>query len=642
MQALRFPLWFGVLMCLLTFPAAAVSVRVGVGTGCDQATLSGALLAIRSLTGTHTIRVNKGNYAVPDGMFYNPAVSQTALFIEGGYDSCTAPTPTGDPSSDSGRAVFNGSGGLARSVLDLWIFGRIGSVQLRRIALTAGDAFSETNAFYNTGGGLAIRGPASVVIGLGTAIQNNGAGYGGGVALVGGAVHSGNVVDMVDFFIDEGATIASNSATENGGGIYCGGVELGSQPIVDRHGTIIFLDGTILGNSAKGGAAFWCMGSVEGGGGFLPKPRPNRVAWILGNTGAPGFFSCAGGYGTLDRSLPAGPDGVRTLGADAGSNGLLAVTTNNGKRPALCLRGSFTLGTNNIPVGASNFRLNNLYIADQSGTEVLGLSVESKLSLDVGPSGDNVACSLFGPTPCVSVSNNNTDSTATAVSGGDSLLRATFGAQLGLTRARIANNQSTAQLMLAENEGYIRLGASIVTANQVSVNASSPSLGTQFARSRLGGKIRLDHSTLLFATPIDRFFRIEDTGSAVVLASVLGSTAATAPANFGGGALAANLTRERCGYFRRTDDLVGTTVIDDPTLGTFFLASGVSPQLNPATFSPTSTLLIDRCTASPSPNRDYYGKAFGQLYYPASSVFADIGAVEAQPANDVIFANGFN
>lgn len=642
MQVSTIRLWLGVLMCFVAFPAPAVSLRVGVGTGCDQATLLGALNVIRTQAGTHTIRINKGNYAVPDGMVYYPAVLQTAVFLEGGYDSCTAPAPTGDPTNDSNRAVFSGAGGLPRSVFDLWIYGKVGTFQIRRIALTGGDAFNVPGSDIDVGGGLAIRGPASVLIGLGAAIRNNGASYGGGVALVGGQVHTGNVVDMVDLFIDEGASIASNSATENGGGIYCGGANFSSGGTNDAHGTIFFLDGTILGNSAKGGAAFWCMGSVEGGGGFLPKPRPDRVAWILGNTGAPGLFSCAGGYGTLDRSLPAGPDGVRTVGADAGSNGLLAVTTNNGKRPALCLRGSFTLGSNNIPVGASNFRLNNLYVADQSGTEVLGLSVESNLSLDVGPSGDNVACSLFGPTPCVSVSNNNADSAATPVSGGDPLLRATFGAQLSLTRARIADNQSSTQLLLAENGGYIRLGASIVTTNQVGVNANSPSLGTQLARSRLDGKIRLDHSTLMFATPIDRFFRIEDTSSAVVLASVLASTAATAPANFGGGAPAANFTRERCGYFRRTDDLAGTTVINDPTLGTFFLASGVSPQLNPVTFAPTSSLLTDRCTTSPLPNRDYYGKAFGQQYYPASTVFADIGAVEAQLPNDVIFANGFD
>jgi predicted outer membrane repeat protein len=635
--------WLVGLLGLAAAPAMAVTLRVGVGTGCDQPTLQAAFNVIRTQAGSHTIRINKGNYAVPDGMAYSPTVAQSAVFLEGGYASCTAPSPSGDPTTDADRAVFDGSGGLPRSVLDLRLFGQLGTFQIRRIVLTGGDAFVGASPDLNAGGGLSVRGPASVLIGLGTTIRNNGAGYGGGVALIGGPVHSGSVVDKVDFFIDEGASISGNSAAENGGGIYCGGANLPSETIDDRHGSIVFLDGTILGNSSKFGAALWCLGSVEGGGGLQPRPRADRAAWILANSETPGFFGCAAGFATLDRSLPADADGYRVVGADSNSNGLLAITNHSGKLPALCLQGSFSLGTNTVPAGQSRFRLNNLYLSDQGGSDVIGLLLDKQLELEVRPSGNAVVCSFFTPTSCVTLRNNQYDSGTPPTSAtSDPLLRATNGAQLRLIRAQLAGNRSRLSMLDAFLSASVRLDASIISANQVDVNTLASAQGTQFARSLTTAKVRLNQSTVLFETPLDRFFRIEGTGSAVVLASALASTAAVAPANFGGGAAAANFTRERCGYFRRTDDLAGTTVVNDPGLGAFGLASGPSPELDPVSFSPTSALLIDRCTASAAPDRDYYGNAFGLQYYAGSSVFADIGAVEAQLPNDIIFANGFD
>jgi predicted outer membrane repeat protein len=627
---------------LAAAPAMAVTLRVGVGAGCDYPFLQNALDAISAQGGTHTIRINKGNYAVPNGSIYEPSVTQTAVFLEGGYASCTAPAPSGDPSADADRAVFDGSGGNTVSVLSLRLRGRVGTFQIRRMVLTGGDAFN-AQAQLNAGGGMSIIGPASVLIGLGTTIRNNGAGYGGGVALIGGPVHSGSVVDKVDFFIDEGASISGNSAAENGGGIYCGGANLPSETIDDRHGSIVFLDGTILGNSSKFGAALWCLGSVEGGGGFQPRPRADRAAWILANSETPGFFGCAAGFATLDRSLPADADGYRVVGADSNSNGLLAITNHSGKLPALCLQGSFSLGTNTVPAGQSRFRLNNLYLSDQGGSDVIGLLLDKQLELEVRPSGNAVVCSFFTPTSCVTLRNNQYDSGTPPTSAtSDPLLRATNGAQLRLIRAQLADNRSRLSMLDAFLSASVRLDASIISANQVDVNTLASAQGTQFARSLTTAKVRLNQSTVLFETPLDRFFRIEGTGSAVVLASALASTAAVAPANFGGGAAAANFTRERCGYFRRTDDLAGTTVVNDPGLGAFGLASGPSPELDPVSFSPTSALLIDRCTSSAAPDRDYYGNAFGLQYYAGSSVFADIGAVEAQLPNDIIFANGFD
>ena len=644
MRIQRAGFWFAFLIGMAAVPAAATTLRVGIGTGCDQATLQLALDVIRTQAGTHTIRINKGNYSVPEGMVYSPNIAQTAVFLEGGYASCTAPTPSGDPSTDADRAVFNASGGLSHSVLDLRLFGLVGTFQIRRMVLTGGDAFDGANPDQNAGGGIAIRGPASVLIGLGTTIRNNGAGYGGGVALIGGPVKTGSTVNRVDFFIDEGASIASNSAAASGGGIYCGGANLSTETIEDRHGSIVFLDGTIIGNSADFGAAFYCLGSVEGGGGFQPRPRPDRVAWILANTESPGFFGCAAGYGTLDRSLSPDGDGYRVVGASSDSNGLLAITNHVGKRPALCLQGSYTLGTNTVPAGQSRFRLNNLYISNQGGSEVLGLLLDKQIELEVRPSGNAVACSFFSPTSCVTLRDNQYDTgIAPTFDTADPLIRVVNGAQLRLSRARLSGNR--ARMWLLETytaSANVRLDASIISGNPIDVNTTAAAKGTQLFRSIDSGKVRLNHSTVLSDAPLDRYFRLEGTGAAVVLASVLGSTNTQAPANFGGGAAAASFTRERCGYFRFTGDLAGTTVVNDPTLGSFALATGTTPELDPVTLRPTSPLLIDRCSVSPSPDRDFYGNAYGQPYYSGSTVIADIGAAEAQVSDDIIFANGFD
>lgn len=68
MQATRFRRCFGFLLGLIAIPTGAVSLRVGVGAGCDHATLPSALNVIRTQSGTHTIRINKGISAVPYGM----------------------------------------------------------------------------------------------------------------------------------------------------------------------------------------------------------------------------------------------------------------------------------------------------------------------------------------------------------------------------------------------------------------------------------------------------------------------------------------------------------------------------------------------------------------------------------------------
>ncbi|HWT16709.1 MAG TPA: hypothetical protein VN581_13085, partial [Patescibacteria group bacterium] len=132
--------------------AADQNRRVGVGIGCTDATLASAFNAIRAQTGTHTIRINKGNYALPDGHTYLPTVDQTAVFMEGGYDNCLAATPTGSTASDADLAVLSGAGGTSFPVLDLILNGRVQTFQMRRIVVTGGEA-----------SGLFVTGQASVL-----------------------------------------------------------------------------------------------------------------------------------------------------------------------------------------------------------------------------------------------------------------------------------------------------------------------------------------------------------------------------------------------------------------------------------------------------------------------------------------------
>ena len=117
----------------------AVGLRVGADASCDYADLDSALTSIEGEVGTHYIRINKGNYAVPDSMVYVPTVNQTAVYLEGGYDTCTATTPSGNTANDADRAVFDGTGGVSGSVLRLVTDGRVGSFQIRRIVLKNGE-----------------------------------------------------------------------------------------------------------------------------------------------------------------------------------------------------------------------------------------------------------------------------------------------------------------------------------------------------------------------------------------------------------------------------------------------------------------------------------------------------------------------
>lgn len=644
----RFPTAALLLLALAPWNAAsALDLRVGTGTGCTHANLGSALVSLQAQSGVHNIRINKGVYAVPDGMVYTPTVNQTAVFIEGGYDSCTASAPTGNTANDADRAVFDGAGGQARSVLDLNLHGLVQTFQLRRVVLTGGDA--TTNApgtdYYESGGGLIVRGQASVLIGLGTTIRNNAAINGGGVALAGS-----NLFDIpsarVDFFIDDGAEIRNNVASDRGGGIYCGG----HNPLPhatesgEHHGSIVLRDGVIGYNQAISGAAFYCRGSLEGGGGFQPRPFADRVAWIIGNQGTGGGLGCAAGFGTLDTVLPVEVDGFRHLGAAADSNGLVAITANSGtSNPALCLFGSRsrTATGDPAPAGQSRFRLRNLHVSNQSGNGFVGLRTGDRLELIVEPSGANVGCTFFSATPCVRFADNAVGSVGTP---DGRLLHANGDSMLQLRRALIDNNSLRPDLAMADDGGDLILISSIVDTNTVAARTVAPATSALFA-ARDNGTVDVRNSTVITRSALSEFFRLGwdpfgwNTGDAYAQASAFASTVGT-PANVGyeAGVPTTNFRRYWCGFFQSAADFGLHTVVNDPTTGLFEVLPPAAFSID-ANYSPLSNGLRDACS-TPAVNRDFNGHPYDVNLEPASAVHADIGAVEAQLV-DAIFSNGF-
>ncbi len=622
------------LAVLSTAPAQALTVSVGTGAGCDHATLHDAFVAIRTLPGEHHIHIRNETYATPNGTGYVPAVAQTGVYLEGGYTECADAAPNGDPGAPV--PVFNAAGGAPTHALDLRLDGLVGTFQLRRMVITGGDAFDGSDERNNVGGGLWVSGPASVLLGRGLVIQGNGAGRGGGVALVGGPVNSGSTIAKVDLYIAEGAQIINNGAASEGGGIYCGGARELGQPSVNRHGTIVMVDGTIGFNQASTGGGFHCYGSIEGGGGFQPRPSAGSAALVIGNQSH--AQACGAGNATLDASQPTDAEGYRSLGASEGSNGMLAIVNNRGIYPGLCLSGSYTLGTTNRPLGPSRFRLRNLYVAGQRGEGVNGLTLHDGIQLRVEPSGRRTRCEFFTPLDsCVTLVDNAFEAVFDPPVSSARLVWA-YGldtrADLELVRANVRDNVAHTA-MLSQSGGLMDIYSSVFSGNNMLPWAGS-GLGTSLFQAYNGGKIRIRHATVLADTPLDRFFYLQDSSTAAARASIFASSAAAAPANVGGPAPPSQFTREWCGFFQSTADFASHTQVVDPTSGVFAVLAPSALQLDPDTYAPGDDL-VDRCT--PSVAHDYHGAEFGSLSYYPSDPPADIGAVENR--DDVIFADGF-
>ena len=651
MQASR-----SLLLAILTVaatPAAALDLRVGTGTGCTHATLQAALDAIEGMGGDHHIRINAGSNFVVDGMVYQPTVAQGFVRLEGGYASCTAPTPSGSPTTDAGRSIFDGGGGsgLFRSVLELQINGLVGSFQMRRIALQGGDALNSANR-YNAGGGLAVYGRASVLIGSGVSIRNNVAGDGGGVALVGSRINVNEPLERVDFFIDEGAEIRNNTAAGTGGGIYCGGATavIGDPPTELRHGSVVHRDGAIRDNLADRGSALTCIGSYAGGG-WQPRPHPGAVALIANNTSSgTSAFANAAVLATLD--LIVDPvDGVRTLGAiGSTNNGFVLLQNNEAFGVGAVNLGSWATrgGASPAPATPPAFRLQNLLFVDnrvRPRTSAIpspsALAWYSNASLTLAPSAPAMRCGLLPPLgACVLLEGNGPTGTfasnlivPTVVSTG----------QLTIEGARVRSNGAQLSMIVAEGPGsFVALRSTLVENNVV--GGTDTALFESFGGAGGPADMFLSHVTVT-GNSHDRYLRIEGTSRAAMQGTVLHNAGAPRPLRFGS-APNANLTLRWCNYLTTLSDtaFTGATQVPD-SFGPLVTVTGALSF--DATFNP-GLALIDRCQTPTTPAAsapfatpfDFYGSAFGFPVAPANpNRLADLGAVEFRP--EVLLSDGF-
>lgn len=631
--------------------AMALDLRVGVGTGCTHATLQGALSAIEAVGGSHNIRINAGSYAAPDGMVYQPTVAQAFVVLEGGYASCTAATPSGSATSDAGRSIFSGSGGLGRSVLQLQINGLTGSLQMRRIALQGGDA-TNTAERYNHGGGLAVYGNASVLIGSGTTIRNNLAGYGGGVALVGSEVFANEALSRPDFYIEEGAEIRNNTAVADGGGIYCGGaISIVGDPFSrPRHGSIVHRDGSILNNQAGGtGSAINCRGSYAGGG-YQPRPRPGALALVANNGGAPGNFCAI--EATLDVAFPANGIDERVLGAEDGSNGLLVISNNSGTRDSgLCVRAwGDRGGAAPAPVPMPRFVIQNVWFSNntvsRAGTSTLAhssaLVVAAPLELTLRPSGSTTLCAV--DTPCVLFENNAVGIGFPAGVIGAAIVAGTgWETTVSIERARFTGNIAQEALVAVQYANIIYLQqSSVIDGNTVNgTDAVLYALGTPLGTTVPAPLARLKHNTMT-GNIHTRFFRLDDNSQLTSQGNVLHAPA-TRLLRFGD-APAANLTLQWCNYLTTLSDAgySGATQVADgfgalvSVTGALALGAGFAPPLSlidqcktPQAVFPVSSTLID-----------YRGRLFANPVAPVNpNRTADLGAIEFY--SEILLQDGF-
>jgi hypothetical protein len=640
-------------LALAALPASALDLRVGTGTGCTHATLQAALDAIEGVGGDHTIRINAGTYFAIDGIVYQPTVAQGFVRLEGGYANCTAAAPSGSPTTDAGRSILDGGGGsgLQRSVLELQINGLVGSFQMRRIALQGGDALASAARFSN-GGGLAVFGRASVLIGSGVSIRNNVANNGGGVALVGSRINVNEPLERVDFFIDEGAEIRNNTAAGSGGGIYCGGATavIGDPPSELRHGSVVHRDGAITGNQANRGAALTCLGSYAAGG-WQPRPNPGAIALIANNTNTgTTIFSTAVVSATLD--LIVDPvDGVRTLGAiGPTNNGIVLLQGNEAYGTgAVNLEGWGTRGgASPAPATAPAFRMQNvLFIGNRvrprpsANPSPSALAWFADATLTLGPSSPSMRCGLVPPLgPCVIFEDN----APTGSFASDLRVPAIHSTrQLTIEGARFRGNEARLALVTSGASGtFVALRSSLVDGNLVG--------GTDTVLFESNGgaggpaDVFLSHVTVT-GNSHDRYFRIDGTSRAAIQGTVLHNTGASRPLRFGS-APATNLTLRWCNYLTTLSDsgFTGATQVAD-SFGPLVTVTG--PLAFDAAFNPPLAL-IDRCQAPTTPAAsapfatpfDVYGNAFGFAVAPANpNRLADLGAVELRP--EILLSDGF-
>jgi hypothetical protein len=632
--------------CLLLNISHAANLSVGTGLSCTHTSMQAALDAIEGLSGDHAIKVQTSTYLVANGLEYKPTVAQGFVRIEGGYANCADLAPSGDPTTDAGRSIFDAAGGALRPVLELNIDSSVGSLQIRRIALQNGDASDGANPRYNAGGGLQVIGNASVLIGRGTTIRNNRAGRGAGVALIGSRVAVNEPIKRADFFITEGAEIRDNAAANIGGGIFCGGaLDSSTTGVESRHASIVHINGNFIGNVGRFGSAIDCTGSYAGGG-YQPKPEAGALIAFLQNRGVDNATVSCTVRASFDLVIPATPSGTRLYGAADGSNGLpLFVQNQNFGGAAWCVLGyENRAGASPRPPTPLRLQLQNAAFLNNTTEPLTSTGFAAAVALDVTPinaDGTYFQLNLQPSAPkldCSGVVSNCVEFSGNQAIGfpvADPVALIYGGVRL--RQALIRDNQSNTSLILRRRNSFyqappVDIAGSLIHGNtilgtdpvvlDIDDDSTDPAVDLQFA-----------HNTVTNNTHA-RYFRLDSSA----IARVTGSVFNASPARLlrFGSAPGLNLILNGCVHVNSTSDTGYADAEKRDDLGPFALSTGVLSFTS--NFAPPVGLR-DQCRVPI--NTDFYGNDmnFNATNPPVLFRYGDLGAVEFYSEN--FFRNGF-
>lgn len=197
-----------VLSTLLVLPAmqafADVDVRVGAGAGCSTSNIQLAINGANPANGVTNILIARN-------VAYNAQqldINGRNVRLIGGFADCSQILP------DATKTIINGAGGSANTVIT--VRGATATVAFQNLEVAGGD---EVTTSAGRGGGFAIAGgPHAHVAFDNVLIDNNQAGYGGGIYV--DNEHSSTAADV---FVEIGSNVAinGNHGAYGGGGIWC-------------------------------------------------------------------------------------------------------------------------------------------------------------------------------------------------------------------------------------------------------------------------------------------------------------------------------------------------------------------------------------------------------------------------------------
>ncbi len=207
---MRIPVLFTAMagLFLVHIATADIGVRVGGGAGCNYNNIQAAINSALPVNGITNIMIARDQA-------YNAQqldIDGKNVRLLGGYANCQQTT------RDSTKTVLNGSGGAARSILN--IRGSTVVVGIYLLDFQSGDELTDTSSY---GGAIDItQGPHALIYLEENRFFNNRAGIGGAISIRNGTASQGGVyVQMASRNI-----VLQNAGLHGAGGIFCRGASL--------------------------------------------------------------------------------------------------------------------------------------------------------------------------------------------------------------------------------------------------------------------------------------------------------------------------------------------------------------------------------------------------------------------------------